>query len=391
MTNKPLQGVKVLDFTQMFPGPVCTQYLADLGADVIKIEPPGNGEFARGPAGTPPTQLFMACNRNKRSLTLNLREPAAREIALKLASQCDVLVEGFRPGVMDKFGLSYDAVKAVNKKIVYCSITGYGHTGPFAKLGGHDINYQSYAGTLEQSALPGTRPTPGNSQFADLAGGSLSAAFGILAALFDAQRSGTGRFVDVAMTDCVMALNIQPLVSLHSWGTPVAAGNDILSGGIPCYGAYETADQRHFSVGAIEHKFWVNFCSTIGRNDLADKGWLMGEDGAEVRNEINAIIRSKTLAQWTDIFAGIDACASPVLRVDEALQHKNAQARNMVAPMENSDGRHLEYYAFPIKMSGFKFSIDLPVPTLGEHTREILLSLGYDATAIEHLHSENAV
>ena len=389
MTSKPLQGVKVLDFTQMFPGPVCTQYLADLGAEVIKVEPP-QGETARGP-GPVPTHLFRACNRNKRSLTLNLRSAEACAIALKLAAQCDVLIEGFRPGVMAKFGLDYERVKAVNPKIVYCSITGYGHSGPFAKLGGHDINYQSYAGTLEQSPLAGNRPSPGNIQPADLAGGSLSAAMGILAALYDAQRSGAGRFVDVAMTDCVMALNLQSLVSLHNYSAPVAPGTDILSGGVPCYGTYETADGRYIAVGAIEHKFWEAFCNTIERADLITEGWAMGEYCDKVRAQITAITQTKTLAQWSEIFTGVDACTSPVLRIDEVLQHENTRARHMTTELAAPDGQHSNYFAFPIKMSNFNFSVERAMSALGEHNTEILRTIGYDDAAIAALKTSGAI
>jgi crotonobetainyl-CoA:carnitine CoA-transferase CaiB-like acyl-CoA transferase len=387
--SKPLQAVKVLDFTQMLPGPVCTQYLADMGADVIKIEPPVTGEFARGGKAT--TQQFMVCNRNKRSLTLNLRHTAARDIVLKMAEHCDVLVEGFRPGVMARAGLSYEDVKAVNSRIVYCAITGYGQTGPFARLAGHDINYQSYAGTLEQHALPGQRPSPGNFQGADLAGGALSAAMGILAALFDAQRSGQGRFVDVAMTDCIMALNIQPLVALYNCGAPPAPGTDILSGGIPCYGTYETADSRYLGVGAIEHKFWQIFCAKIGRDDLADKGWAKGVECERVRSDIGAIIKGKTLAQWSDIFTDVDACASPVLRVDEALRHANAKARQMLVSVEDPDGRCFDYYAFPIKMSDFRFTVEHAAPALGEHTEELLRQAGFDSAAIAQFKASGAV
>jgi crotonobetainyl-CoA:carnitine CoA-transferase CaiB-like acyl-CoA transferase len=258
MSAKPLQGVKVLDFTQLLPGPMCTQHLADMGADVLKLEPPGTGDAGRGPAGTGISHFFQMVNRNKRSLAINLRAPQSRDIVMKLVERSDILVEGFRPGVMARLGLGYDEVRAVNQKIVYCAITGYGHDGPFVQLGGHDINYQSYAGILEQSATPGGKPHPGNFPIADLAGGALSAAMAILAALFDAQRSGKGRFLDVSMTDCALALNAGPLAALNTYGRTIPPGNDVLSGGLPCYGTYATADGRHLAVGALEPKFWLD-------------------------------------------------------------------------------------------------------------------------------------
>ncbi|HQR02790.1 MAG: CoA transferase [Proteobacteria bacterium] len=393
MATKPLQGVKVLDFTQLLPGPMCTMHLADMGADVLKFEPPGKGEAARGGGmgGSGIPQFFMAVNRNKRSLAINLRAPGARDVVLDLAREADVLVEGFRPGVMARLGLGYDDLKAVNPRLVYCAITGYGQDGPFVELGGHDINYQSYAGILEQSAPAGGRPHPGNFQIADLAGGALSAAMGILAALFDARRSGQGRFVDISMTDCAMALNIQPLAGFNTYRRTVPAGHDTLTGALPCYGTYETADGRHLAVGALEPKFWHAFCEAIDRPDLVKSGWASGKDGVAVKEQLATLIRSKTLAQWTGIFAGADACVSPVLRVDEVLDHPLTKARGMVVQTPMPDGGSVPYYAFPVKMSDFTFTLDREPPALGQHNEEVLRSLGYDDAALDTLRRDGAL
>ncbi len=377
MLAKPLQGVKVLDFTQLLPGPMCTQHLADMGADVLKLEPPGTGDAGRGPAGTGISHFFQMVNRNKRSLAINLRAPQSRDIVMRLVERSDILVEGFRPGVMARLGLGYDEVRAVNPKIVYCAITGYGHDGPFVELGGHDINYQSYAGILEQSAAPGGKPHPGNFPIADLAGGALSAAMSILAALFDAQRSGKGRFLDVSMTDCALALNSGPLAALNTYGRTIPPGNDVLTGGLPCYGTYATADGRHLAVGALEPKFWQAFCSAIGLPELAAKGWFRGKDGAAVREQIEALLKTRTLAEWTEVFSTVDACVSPVLRIDEVLQHPLPRARGMIVDAPAPDGKSYPYLAFPVKMSDYQFSVDRPAPALGQHNAEVLAELGY--------------
>jgi len=382
MSAKPLQGVRVLDFTQLLPGPMCTQHLADMGADVLKLEPPGSGDAGRGPAGTEISHFFQVVNRNKRSLAINLRAPQSRDVVMKLIERSDVLVEGFRPGVMARLGLGYDEVRTANPQIVYCAITGYGQDGPFVELGGHDINYQSYAGILEQSAAPGGKPHPGNFPIADLAGGALSAAMTILAALFDAQRNGRGRFLDVSMTDCALALNSGPLAALNTYGQSIPPGSDVLTGGLPCYGTYETADGRHLAVGALEPKFWQAFCNAIGQPDLLAKGWARGKEGAAVREQIAALLKSKTLAQWTGLFAGVDACVSPVLRIDEILQHPLPRARGMIVDTPAPDGKHYPCFAFPVKMSNYQFSVDRQPPSLGQHNAEVLAELGCTDAAI---------
>lgn len=374
MSRPPLSGVRVLDFSQLLPGAVCTMYLADLGAEVTKVEPTGAGEAARGPEGTPPGGIFHITNRNKRSLALDLKQPESVEIVRKLVAETDVVVEGFRPGVMARFGLGYDDLRAINPAIVYCSITGYGQTGPLAHKAGHDINYQSQAGIVGQNVVDGSRPSPGNFPIADLAGGGLSSAVGILAALLDARVTGQGRHVDISMTDCAMALNLGPMSSLQMFRADPVPGEDILSGGLPCYRTYETADGRHIAVGALEPKFWHAFCTVIERPDLVARGWDMGPKREVAVAEIAAVIASKTFAEWQELLANVDACISPVLNLAESLDNENVVARGMVITVDGG-GAKTRQYANPIRMSDYDFAVTAAPPRVGEHNEEILAAL----------------
>ncbi len=388
--SKPLSGVRILDFSQLLPGPLCTQHLADMGAEVLKIENRTTGDAARpSPTGELP-MLFLLANRNKRSLAVDLRQPEGVALVHKLVKDADIVVEGFRPGVMARLGMSYAVLCEINPRLVYCSITGYGQDGPYAAKGGHDINYQALAGILEQTGVAGGAPTPGNFQAADLAGGVLSAAMGILAALFDAKRSGKGRHVDIAMTDCAMAHTIMSLAAVESYGEgrPMPRGDDYTSGRLPCYGVYATADARHLALGAIEPNFWQNFCMAAQRPDLIEQGWAMGADAAPAKAAIAALIASRSLAEWSALLENVDGCATPVLRLDEAIEHPNTRARGMMVAGQRVDGSAYRQYAFPIRMTDFEFSIERRAPLLGEHNDEILAALGYGAEQIAALRAK---
>ncbi len=374
--NKPLAGVRVLDLTQLLPGPMCTLHLADMGAEVIKIEPPEYGDPVRGGKGKFST-MFLMLNRNKRSVEVNLRSEEGLALIKKLVESADVLVEGFRPGVTDRLGIGYEAMKAINPKLVYCSITGYGQEGPLSQVAGHDINYQSLTGVLEQSGKAGGPPAQGNFPIADLAGGSMSAATGILAALFDASRSGKGRFVDIAMADCLMSLNIIATTAWQQSGhQQIPRGEDFLSGGLACYHIYETKDGRHLAVGAVEMKFWVNFCDAIERPDLHKRGHLPGKSGYEAKAEVAAVIAEYDLAHWTEIFANVDACTTPVLRIDEALKTPNVAARGMLIEATHPEGGDHLQYACPLKMSDCDNQDTQPAPALGADNAAIRAELG---------------
>lgn len=348
--DQPLLGIRVLDLTRLLPGPVATMHLADMGAEVIKIEDPGIGDYARsmGYVKHAVSQFFIAVNRGKQFVRLDLKSVTQRDEFLQMVEHADVVVESFRPGVMDKLGVGWDVLKQRNAKLVMCAISGYGQDGPYAHTAGHDINYVGYAGMLEQNAGPDGAPALGNLQVGDLLGGAQTAVQGILAALLGVKLGGPGRLVDVSMTDAVFAHNIMPLVALNNFGKPAPPGGDLLSGGVPCYNVYRTSDQRFMAVGALEPKFWAACCEVLERPDLSTKHWAYGQaiGGAEaqaVKAELEVIFAQQTLAHWTEKFARTDCCVTPVLRADEALQHPLFTARRMARRVSHpSEG---EYWA----------------------------------------------
>lgn len=340
MTNpidKPLLGIRILDLTRLLPGPVATMHLADMGAEVIKIEDNGIGDYARtmGHVKNEVSLFFVAINRGKECIRLDLKDAAHREEFLNLVASADVVVESFRPGVMNKLGVGWDVLKQRNPKLVMCAITGYGQNGPLAQMAGHDLNFIGYAGMLEQNVGTDGTPAIPNLQVGDLLGGAQSAVQGILAALLGVKMGGPGRFVDVSMADAVFAHNIMPLEAVNNFGVPDPAGRGLITGGVPCYNVYRTKDNRFMAVAPLELKFWETFCDVLGRADLKTKHWTLGQaiDGAEantIKAELDTIFAQETLVFWIEKFAHVDCCVTPILRADEAITHSLFKARGMV-------------------------------------------------------------
>lgn len=383
----PLAGLVVLDLTRLLPGPMATLHLADLGAEVIKIEDTVAGDYARtmGPgaaasnAAGEDSPLFRALNRNKKSLRLDLKQPAGVEVLLRLAAGADMLFEGFRPGVAERLGIGYEALRKRNPRIVYCSITGYGQTGPLAQRAGHDLNYLALSGLLDQIGTAGGDPAIPNLQIGDLLGGSLSALVGTLAAVIAAKTTGVGSYVDIAMTDAVLAHAIFPFIALQS-GDLQARGEDLLTGGVPCYGVYRTADARHLAVAALEPKFWQRFCAVIGRDDFTPLGLATGAEGERVRSELAALIATQPLTYWQELFADVDCCVTPVLRLDESLEQPQIQARKMVTEVCG-----MLQIGTPFKFSRWPEPVAQPAPVAGAHADEILQAAGYTQAEIVRL------
>lgn len=384
---KPLFGVRVLDLTRLLPGAMATLHLADMGADVVKIEDTGAGDYSRaiGHVREGMADSFRLLNRNKRAMRLDLKEARGREAFLRLAGAAEVVVESFRPGVAAKLGIGYDAVAAVNARIVYCSISGYGQDGPYARRAGHDINYLGYAGVGDQIGTA-DRPVVPNFQIADLLGGALVPAMGILAALLDARASGRGRHVDVAMTDATLAHAVFPLLGYLEQGKAPARGTGMLDGGMPCYNLYRTKEGRFMAVGALESKFWTTLCDRLGCPELAGKHIVYGAEAEPVKARIAKIFASRTQSEWTKVLADADCCVSPVLGIDESLANEQLRARKMIV----DDGGGAQF-ALPVKFSEFEFAIERGAPRAGEHTDEILREAGYGDVQIAALRREGII
>ena len=384
----------MLDLTRLLPGPVATLHLADLGADVVKIEEPGVGDYARnmgiGAAEArhrgEDSPFFKLVNRNKRSLRLDLKRAEGVAVFLRLAENADVIVESFRPGVVDKLGIGYETVKQLNPRIVYCAISGYGQTGPWRERAGHDINYLATAAVLDQIGMPDSAPAVPNFQIGDLLGGALTPLVGLLAALIEARTSGTGRYVDVAMTDAVFAHAFFPLLTTLAQGHPAPRGTDLLSGGVPCYGVYGTADRRYLAVGALEAKFWELLCATLARPDLAPYGLATGAKGDWVKGELAALFAGQPLAHWSALFETVDCCVTPVLTMDEAMRHAQLAARGMVVTVDG-----MPQFAPPYRISEFAPGEPRPAPTAGQDSESILAAAGYAAAEIAALRAARVI
>ncbi|GIW73352.1 MAG: CoA transferase [Planctomycetota bacterium] len=393
----PLEGVRVIDLTRLLPGPFCTQLLGDFGADVIKVEDTAVGDLTRlvpPYLGGSHSAAFLALNRNKRSLALDLKQERGREVLLRLVRQADVLVEGFRPGVMERLGLGWERLRAHNPRLVYCALTGFGHQGPWQQRPGHDINYLALGGALAISGAADGPPQLPGVQVADLTG-ALYAAVGILLALRARERTGQGQFVDVAMTDGVLAL-----LSIHAAaalaGAPPRRGRGPLGGSMPNYGVYATRDGRYLAVGALEPKFWQALCSAIGRPDLqaAAPVMLAGMDeqaAAAIRAELARLFASRTLAQWQQLFAEIEACVTPVLEVEEALASEHARARVLVREQQHPELGALPQLAPVPRLDATPGTLRRHPPAHGEHTAAILEELGYRPEEIAALRAAGAV
>jgi alpha-methylacyl-CoA racemase len=325
--SPPLSGITILDLSRLLPGPACTMHLHKLGARIIKIEPPGEGDYARRlglPADAPASQVspfYELLNAGKRIEVLDFKQPADVEKFLTLAQTADAVLEGFRPGVVDKLGIGFTAVHARNPGIVYASISGYGQTGAWAQRAGHDINYLALSGVLDQIGEAGGPPVLSNVQIADLLGGALPAAMEMLAALVAVKMGGPGRKLDISMTHYAMASNIVALHSVKLHGSAPLRGQDWLTGAYPCYGIYRTADARYLAVGALEQKFWAALCEALQLPHLAQLGHSTGSAALRVRKEVQDILRTRTMADWAALFDSVDACVTPVLTLDEALTH----------------------------------------------------------------------
>ncbi len=377
--DKPLYGIKVLDLTKYLPGPFATQILADFGAEVIKVEEI-SGELGRyappflGSIGT----RFCAVNRNKKSLAVDLKSDKGREIVKKLASGTDILIEQFRPGVMDRMGFGYNSLKRDNERLIYCSLTGYGLSGPWINRAGHDINYLNTAGLSALNAGRDGTPVISSIQIADVAGGSLFAVIGIMLALFQRSRSGRGQSCDVAMMDGALSLFSFTIGEWCGNKSQPLAGREFLTGGFAMYNTYKCRDGKYVGLGALESKFWEGFCKKIGRDNYTAFQYDISKQD-EMIEDINAVMLGKSRDEWVDFFADSDICFTPVLDLNEVSRHEQVLAREMLIKVMNfrESGEDLFVVGNPVKLSETPCEIKLEFPDIGSDSVKILIDAGY--------------
>jgi alpha-methylacyl-CoA racemase len=393
----PLEGVKVLDLSRLLPGGFCSLLLADFGADVVKVEDTGMGDYVRwsppyyeGADDSAKSALFLALNRNKRSIRIDLKTEQGREVLLRLAKHADVLLESFRPGVLDRLGVGYDVLREANHGLVICAITGYGQDGPLRNRSGHDMNYLGLVGLLGLTGDADGPPIQAAGQIADVGGGALMGAFGILAALRHRDATGEGQVVDVSMADGSLSWLAMVAARYFADGVVPQRGGLELAGSLVCYRPYECAD-GWVTLGALEPKFWQAWCRGVGREDLIEKQFEAPGSAAHV--EVQSIFMEHTRAQW-EAFAGEhDCCLEPVLDLDEALSSDLVRAREMVVEHEQPGATEtVRLLGVPIKLSETPGDAgQRPGPALGEHTAEVLGAAGYSAEEIAALEEAGAV
>jgi crotonobetainyl-CoA:carnitine CoA-transferase CaiB-like acyl-CoA transferase len=392
----PLEGIRVLDLTRLLPGGFCSLILADFGADVIKVEDTGMGDYVRwappyyeGADQTARSAKFLSLNRGKRSIRIDLKNERGKEVLLRLARDADVLLESFRPGVLDRLGVGYELLREQNRRLVYCAITGYGQDGPNRDRSGHDMNYLGLNGLLGLTGEPGGPPVQSAGQVADLGGGALMAAVGVLVALRERERSGEGQLVDCSMFDGALSWLAMVAADMFADGVVPQRGALPLAGGVTCYRPYRCAD-GHVTLGALEPKFWAEFCRGVGREDLLERAF--DPPGSDAHEAVAEVFASRTREQWRQFATEHDCCLEPVLDLDEALSSELVAAREMVVELEQPGAdRPVRLLGPPFKLSRTPAEPTRAGPGLGDHTDEVLGAAGYTAEEIAALHDAGAV
>ncbi len=383
-----LEGIRVVDLSRLAPGPYASMLLGDLGADVLLVEAPTDA-FARPGANVDEDAVqrrraHNALARNKRSIVVNLKEEDGRRIVHELAKDADVFLEGFRPGVVDRLGVGYEAISQTNPRIVYCSLSGYGQTGPYSHMVGHDINYISVGGALSMIGHAEGKPAVPYNTIADFAGGGLMSAFAILAALVSRQRTGEGQYLDMSMSDNVLYLLASQTGGVLAGGPPPARGARGLGGGSPHYGVYECADGKYLSLGSLEPQFWANLCDIAGRPDMKPHEYDASKHD-EFKGHLTAMFKTKTRDEWFDQLRDIELCVAPVLDLAEALADPHQRERGMVVEVDDPDLGRVSQVGVGPKFSATPGQVRTTAPRPGQDTREVLEALGYEASAVDDL------
>ncbi|RYF73880.1 MAG: CoA transferase [Cytophagaceae bacterium] len=381
----PLCGLRILDLTRLLPGPLGTMLMADMGAEVIKIENPNSPDYVRmfPPHINGESVNYLAYNRSKKSVLLDFTTEEGREAFLKLIDTADVLVEQFRPGQLDRLGLGYAAVHTRNPQLIYVSVTGYGQTGPYAHLAGHDLNYLGLSGVLSLTGEPDQAPVMSGVQLADIAGGSYGCVMATLAAVYARQQTGEGQHVDVSMTDCVMPLLSVAYAMFAGTGTVPERGRMPLSGGQPNYGVYQCRDEvnpdtgnavtRYVALGTLEPKFWKKFCAVTNRPDWL--GFMLPQEPAQVdqcRRQIQALISERTQSDWVQFGVEHDLLITPVLTLDQLADDPHLRARQMIVTQQHAVAGPVTGVGVPIKFSATPAQPAWPAPLLGADTADMV-------------------
>ena len=391
----PLAGLKILDFTTLLPGPYATQLLADMGAEVLRVESPTRPDLVKlmppfvGDKSCRVSAAHATLNRNKQSISIDLKHEDAKEIIHKLVREYDVVIEQFRPGVMQRLGLDYNSLKKIQQKLIYCSITGYGQTGPLKDRAGHDINYLALSGLASFSGRKETGPVLSGTQIADIAGGSHHAVMAIMAAHIQRMTTNEGQYLDISMSDAAMALTTMFGSNAISSGEDPELGSEMLNGGL-FYDYYETADQRHISIGSLEPGFAMNLLAVLDLSELKSK---ISDQSEEVQRQIRATIadkvRTKSLSYWQTEFAKVDACVEPVLTMNEAFKHSHFIARGMVTQALDANKNEIRQIdsALPFKRP----TAHQAGRELGADTQTVLKQLGYSDEHISDLYQRKCI
>jgi crotonobetainyl-CoA:carnitine CoA-transferase CaiB-like acyl-CoA transferase len=392
-----LEGIKVIELARVPPAELPGMMFADMGADVLKIETP---LATPEDAGARRRAAFAYVNRNKRSLALNLKAPQGQAIFKRLAASADVIVEGFRPGVMTRLGADYESIRAINPRIVYCSLSGFGQDGPYRDYPGHDLNYLSLAAVLGLIGEPDRKPQIPLNIVADYGGASLHGALGIMFALFARERTGRGQHVDVSYLDTTIGLLAATPNMRFFWSDGLAPkrGAGFLGGTYPYYAVYETRDGKLLTIGCTEPWLWENFCKAIGRPDFVrfartPDQFVRAANAEEVRarEEIETIIRTRTRDEWWDLLAKADVCVGKVYDPEEMVRDPQVQARNMVVEVEHPVHGTVREFGVPIKLSDTPGTVRAGAPHAGEHTDAVLRELGMSEDEIRALRATNVV
>lgn len=390
-----LEGIKVLDLSRLAPGPYCSMLLADFGADVTLVEaiPGSSAKLGGGPArdddAAQRAAAYNALGRGKRSIALNLKDDAARDVFYKMAESADVVLEGFRPGVVKRLGVDYETLAKINPRIIYCSLSGFGQTGPYSNLVGHDINYISIGGALGVTGRPGQPPSIPINLVADFAGGGMHAALAISLAIIAREKTGRGQEVDISMSDGVLSLMTSAFTGYFANNQVIRPGEFLLNGAVPWYNTYQCSDDRWFSIGSIEPHFYEALCQVLGTEEYLERQ----HDKAiypEMKAKWEGIFKTKTADEWMEIMSQRDICATPVLEMDRVVSDPHNLARDMVVEVDSPIGK-VKQIGVGAKLSDTPGQVRTTAPLIGQHTDEVLKGLGFDDAKIAELRSSGAV